>query len=169
MANARIIVASLTLSASALIGLAVSEGYTDRAVVPTKNDRPTHGFGSTFNADGTPVKMGDKTDPVRALITLQAHVSKEEAAFRKSLAGASLHQAEFDTYMDFVYQYGSGAWSASSMRRHILAGEYRQACDALLKYRFSGGFDCSTPGNRRCAGVWERQKARHAKCLSAQS
>ena len=112
--------------------------------------------------------MGDKTDPVRALITLQAHVSKEEAAFRKSLAGASLHQVEFDIYMDFVYQYGSGAWSASSMRRHILAGEYRQACDALLKYRFSGGFDCSTPGNRRCAGVWERQKARHAKCLSAQ-
>ena len=91
MANARIIVASLTLSASALIGLAVSEGYTDRAVIPTKNDRPTRGFGSTFNADGTPVKMGDKTDPVRALITLQAHVSKEEAAFRKSLAGASLH------------------------------------------------------------------------------
>ena len=169
MAKARTIVASLTLSASALIGLAVSEGYTDRAVVPTKNDRPTVGFGSTFHESGAPVQMGDKTDPVRALIKLQAHVSKEEALFQKSLAGASLHQVEYDTFMDWVYQYGSAAWLKSSMRRHILAGEYRQACDALLKYRFSGGFDCSTPGNRRCAGVWERQKARHAKCLSAQS
>ena len=68
MAKARIIVASLTLSASALIGLAVSEGYTDRAVFPTKNDRPTVGFGSTFHESGAPVQMGDKTDPVRALI-----------------------------------------------------------------------------------------------------
>lgn len=168
MANVRIIVASLTLSASALIGLAVSEGYTDRAVVPTKNDRPTVGFGSTFHESGAPVQMGDKTDPVRALIKLQAHVSKEEAVFQKSLAGASLHQGEYDTFMDFTYQFGSGAWVNSSMRRHVLAGEYRQACDALLKYRFSGGFDCSTPGNKRCAGVWARQLERHRKCYAAQ-
>ena len=168
MAKARIIVASLTLSASALIGLAVSEGYTDRAVVPTKNDRPTVGFGSTFHESGAPVQMGDKTDPVRALIKLQAHVSKEEAAFQKSLAGASLHQVEYDTFMDWVYQYGSAAWLKSSMRRHVMSGEYRAACDALLKYRFAGGFDCSTPGNRRCPGVWTRQLERHKKCLSAQ-
>ena len=169
MDKARLIVASLTLSAAALIGIAVEEGYTESAVIPTKNDRPTHGFGSTFKADGTPVKMGDKTDPVRALVTMQAHISKEEAKFQQSLAGARLYQHEYDVYMDWVYQYGQGAWIKSSMRRHVLAGEYRQACDALLKYRFAGGFDCSTPGNRRCAGVWERQKARHAKCLSAQS
>ena len=167
MAKARTIVASLTLSAAALIGIAVSEGYTDRAVVPTKNDRPTVGFGSTFHESGAPVQMGDKTDPVRALIKLQAHVSKEEAVFQNSLAGASLHQGEYDAFMDFTYQFGSGAWVKSSMRRHVLAGEYRQACDALLKYRFSGGFDCSTPGNKRCAGVWARQLERHKKCLSA--
>ena len=42
MAKARIIVASLTLSASALIGLAVSEGYTDRAVIRRRTtDRRT--------------------------------------------------------------------------------------------------------------------------------
>lgn len=166
MGKARIIVASLTLSAAALIGIAVEEGYTERAIIPTKNDRPTLGYGSTFHADGTPVKMGDKTDPVRALVTLQAHISKEEASFQRSLVGASLYQHEYDAYMDFVYQFGQGKWWGSSMRKHVLAGEYRKACDALLLYKFSGGYDCSTPGNKRCRGVWDRQLERHKKCVS---
>lgn len=166
MDKARIIVASLTLSAAALVGIAVSEGYTERAVIPTKNDRPTLGHGSTFHVDGTPVKLGDKTDPVRALVTLQAHISKEEASFQRSLVGASLYQHEYDAYTDFVYQFGQGRWWSSSMRRHVLAGEYRQACDALLKYKFSGGYDCSTPGNKVCSGVWTRQLKRHQKCTA---
>ena len=168
MSRARVVVASLSLSAAAFIGLVMDENYTDTAVIPTKNDRPTVGFGSTFHADGSPVKMGDRTTPVRALVTAQAHISREEAIFRASLEGAELHQAEFDVYMDWVYQYGTGAWSKSSMRRLILAGDYAAACDALLRYRFSGGFDCSTPGNKRCAGVWTRQLERHAKCMEAQ-
>lgn len=169
MSRARIAVAALTVSAAGfLIPLATSESYTATAVVPTKNDRPTVGFGSTFHEDGTPVKLGDRTDPVRALVTLQSHVAKEEAAFQKSLEGAYLHQAEYDLYMDWTYQYGAQAWSKSSMRRSILAGEYVVACDALLLYKYSGGYDCSTPGNRRCAGVWTRQLERHAKCLEAQ-
>ncbi len=81
----RVLVASLSLSAAALVGLAVHEGYTERAIVPTKGDRPTVGFGSTYHADGRPVKMGDTTDPVNALKTAQAHIAKDEARFRASL------------------------------------------------------------------------------------
>lgn len=168
MKRVRIAVAALTLSAAGFIGIITSEGYTDRAVIPTKGDRPTVGFGSTFHENGRPVKMGDTTTPARALVKAQAHISREEEIFRRSLAGAELTQVEFDLYMDWVYQYGTGAWAKSSMRRHILAGEHRQACDALLRYRFAAGYDCSTPGNRRCAGVWTRQLERHAKCLEAQ-
>lgn len=166
--RARIAVAALTLSASAFVGIVLSEGYTETAVIPTKNDRPTVGYGSTFHADGTPVKMGDRTTPTRALVTARAHISKEELIFQKSLPDAYLYQQEYDLYMDFVYQYGTGKWSASAMRRHILAGNYIAACDALLLYKYSGGYDCSTPGNRRCSGVWTRQLERHAKCMEAQ-
>lgn len=168
MSRARVAVAALTLSAAAFIGLVSHESYTDTAIIPTKNDRPTLGFGSTFNADGSPVRMGDRTTPVRALVTAQAHIGREEAIFRKSLEGAELYQAEFDLYMDWVYQYGTGAWAKSSMRREILAGNHRAACEALLLYRFSGGFDCSTPGNKVCRGVWTRQQERHQKCMEAQ-
>ncbi|MBD3814505.1 MAG: lysozyme, partial [Betaproteobacteria bacterium] len=40
-------VAGLTLSAAALVGIVLHEGYTDRAVIPVKGDVPTIGFGTT--------------------------------------------------------------------------------------------------------------------------
>jgi len=164
----RILVASLALSAAGFIGIVVDENYVETATIPTKNDRPTNGFGSTFNADGSAVKLGEKTTPVRALITAQAHISKEEVLFRDSLPGVSLYQGEYDLYMDWVYQYGTGAWVRSSMRRRLQDADYVGACNALLMYRYSGGYDCSTPGNKRCAGVWTRQQKRNSKCLAMQ-
>ena len=168
MSKARLAVALLTLSAAGFVGIIQSESYTDRAIIPTRGDRPTVGFGSTFHENGSPVKLGDTTTPARALVKAQAHVSKEEQIFRKSLDGASLHQEEFDLYMDWVYQYGTGQWSTSSMRREILAGNYAAACDALLLYKRSAGYDCSIPGNKVCAGVWTRQLERNRKCREAQ-
>lgn len=168
MSRARIAAAGLALSASAFVAILTSEGYTDTAVIPTANDRPTVGFGSTFRADGAPVQLGDRITPVRAVQRAAAHLSKEEAAFRASIPGVALHQVEYDVYMDWVYQYGAGAWRASTMRRELLAGQYSDACDALLLYRKSGGYDCSAPGNRTCPGVWTRQLARHKKCMEAQ-
>lgn len=167
-AAARVLVTSLTLSATGFLGIVLREDYVDRAMVPTAGDRPTIGFGSTFHEDGRPVAMGDKTTPVRALVKAREHISKEEAIFRQSLASASLHQQEFDLYMDWTYQYGTGAWTTSSMRREILAGRYEAACKALLLYKKAGGYDCSTPGNKVCAGVWTRQLERHAKCMASQ-
>lgn len=166
--RARIAAGGLTLSALAFVGILSSEGYTERAVIPTKNDRPTVGFGSTFKEDGKPVRMGDTITPVRAVQTAAAHIGREEADFRASIAAVPLYPAEYDIYMDWTYQYGLGAWKASSMRRHLLNRNYYQACDALLLYKKSGGYDCSIPGNKVCAGVWTRQLARHKACLEAQ-
>ena len=179
----RILVAALTLSAAGLIGIAVQESYTATAIIPTAGDRPTSGFGSTVREDGSRVRMGDKTDPVRALRTVQAHLGREEVQFRDSLPGVRLTQGEYDLYVDFMYQYGIGNWRASSMRRHLLAtdeaqtpawanAEYKAACVALLAWRKSAGYDCSTTingkPNKRCWGVWDRQLKRHAQCQAEQ-
>lgn len=190
-ATPRQIVAVMSLSAAGLIGLVVHESYTDKAIVPTQGDRPTVGFGSTFHEDGTPVQMGDTTTPVRALIKAHAHITKDEAAFRASLPGVALHQGEYDIYLSFIYQYGTAAWQKSGMRRELLAGNYVGSCNALLDYRkltsarqegpgwtvsrrdaqgkpVRWEFDCSTPGNRVCRGVWTRQLERHKKCMELQ-
>lgn len=187
----RMLVAGLSLSFSAFVGMAVHEHYTTSSVIPAKGDVPTLGFGSTKHEDGTPVKMGESTTPVRALIKAQAHIGREEAIFRDSLPGVALHQGEYDLYMDWVYQFGTPAWLRSDMRRQLQAGNYPQACAALLSYRKMTSarnegpgwvvnrrdaqgrptrweFDCSTPGNKVCRGVWTRQAERHQKCMELQ-
>ena len=70
--------------------------------------------------------------------------------------------------MNFVGQFGIANWQRSSMRKALLSGHYTQACNALLLYRYSVGFDCSTLGNKVCLGVWTRQQKRHTQCIEAQ-
>lgn len=165
-------IAGMMLSAAAFIGLVAEEEYVSAAMIPTKNDRPTIGFGSTFWEDGRPVKMGEKVTPVRALRVAEAHLDREQISFRKSLPGVLLSQKEYDIYMNWVYQYGTGAWAGSSMRSNLLTGNYVAACASMLKYKYSGGYDCSTMINGRpnkvCYGVWLRQQERYATCMGAQ-
>lgn len=168
MKAARIAVAVLSLGAAAFVALTTDESYTGTAVIPTKGDVPTLGFGSTTHADGRPVRMGDTTTPPKALQRTLLYIQADEADMRRTLDGVALHQAEYDVYMDWRYQYGATAWRNSSMLRELRGGNYPAACNALLAYRFSAGYDCSTPGNRICAGVWTRQLKRHAKCMEAQ-
>lgn len=169
MRRLRVLTVALSISAAGFAGWQVSEGFSPAPVIPTKGDVPTIGHGSTHYEDGTPVRL---TDPPitreRAAILARALMGEDEKRFRASLPGVKLYQAEYDLYLDFVGQYGIGKWRKSSMRRNLLAGNYVAACKALLKYRYSAGFDCSTPGNKRCPGVWTRQLKRYDACMGAQ-
>ena len=164
----RVAVGLLTMSLAGFGAWQAHEGLTTNAIIPTKGDVPTIGHGSTRYEDGTPVRMGDTITPQRAEVLARNLNNQAEKQFAASLPGVKLHQDEFDLYMDFVGQYGIGTWRAGSPRRDLLAGNYAQACHDLLKYRYAAGFDCSTPGNKRCWGVWARQLERHAKCMAAQ-
>ncbi len=160
-------VAVLSLSAAGLVGLVVKESYTSTAVIPTQGDRPTVGFGSTFRDDGTPVKMGDAITPQRALARTLAHVAKDEQGIRACVT-APLHQAEYDLMVDFSYQYGVQTLCRSAIVSLANQGDYMGSCGAYLRYRFAARYDCSTPGNKRCAGVWTRQLERHKTCMELQ-
>lgn len=167
-ARNRIAVGLLTMSLAGIGAWKANEGYTSNAIIPTKGDVPTIGHGSTRYEDGTRVRMGDTITPARADVLARNLISQDEKQFAASIPGVKLYQEEFDLYMDFVGQYGMGTWRAGSPRRDLLAGNYVQACHDLLKYRYAAGYDCSTPGNRRCWGVWARQLERHSKCMEAQ-
>jgi lysozyme len=180
----RVAVAGLFLSAAGFLGWQMKEGFLAQAHIPTAGDVPTIGHGSTRYENGTPVRL---TDPPisrsRAAELARNLHSVEEARLKESLPGVWLTQGEYDLYLDFVGQYGIGNWRGSSMRRELLSAaraggaearlkHYRAACDALLLYRHAAGYDCSTridgQPNRRCWGVWERQRQRHALCLAEQ-
>ncbi|MBT0667036.1 glycoside hydrolase family protein [Novosphingobium profundi] len=165
-------VALLTMSATGFAAWQASEGFTDHAVIPTKGDVPTIGHGSTYYEDGTRVKLGDTITRQRAAELARNLNKAEERKFAQSIPDVELTQDEFDLYMDFIGQYGSGTWARSSMRRDLIAGKYVAACNDLLKYRYAAGYDCSTringKPNNRCWGVWTRQQERNRKCLAAQ-
>lgn len=161
----RVAVSSLALSAAALVGLAIDEGYTDNAIIPTKGDVPTFGFGATEG-----VKMGDKTNPVQAIGRLLKDVNKYEGAMKKCVT-APLTQGEYDVYAKFAYNIGTGGFCGSTVVSRLNKQDYAGACDAILMWKKAGNYDCSTlingKPNKQCYGLWERRLEAKAQCLAA--
>lgn len=168
MNKRRSVISALVLSAAGLIGLVSHEGYTDKAIIPVPGDRPTMGYGSTFHPDGSPVKMGDKTTPQKALRMTLSHIGKDELQLRKCVTG-ELNQTEYDILVDFTYWRGRGGACRSEVVQRINVGDYIGSCNAYLNMdsRRAAGKDCSLPGSG-CRGVWVRAQERHKKCMEAQ-
>ncbi len=159
-AHRRLSVWALRLSFAGFVALAAREGYTPEAVIPVQGDRPTIGFGT---ANG--VQMGDRTTPVAALRRALTDATAAEAAMRKCVR-ATLSQAEFDLFVDHMYNIGPANFCASTTVRKLNALDRRGACEAILLFRKAGGFDCSTPGNRRCRGLWDRRVETRDQCIA---
>lgn len=132
----------LVLAASTIVGLALHEGYTDKAVIPVPGDVPTKGFGTTKHADGTPVKMGETTTPQRALVDLLRDADKFAQAVRRC-APVPMHQYEFNAYVSLTYNIGEGAFCNSSIPAKLLAFNYEAACKTILD--FNKVRDCTKP------------------------
>lgn len=159
-------VTCLSASAAFFAMLVQHEGFRSKPYLDSVGV-PTIGIGSTVYEDGRRVAITDQAvSKARAIEISRKHVQADEAVFRRSLGDVVLSTAEYDLYLDFMYQYGQGAWQRSSMRRNLLAGNHKAACRSLLKYKFAGGRDCSIRSNG-CYGVWTRQLARYQKCIGA--
>ena len=144
------------LSASALIGLAVSEGYRGDAYVPVKGDKITIGFGSTQDETGNPIRTGERIDPVRGLILLKRDAAEAERIVRRC-APVPMYQHEFDAAVSLAYNIGGKAFCGSTVARRFNAGDYAGACDAFLMWdKFQG---------RALRGLTLRRERERAMCL----
>jgi lysozyme len=156
MKHPRMVIAALSLSAAAFGGLVVKEGFTTHAIIPVPGDRPTVGFGSTFNDQGQPVRMGDTITAPQAVLRSLAHIAKDETAM-KACVTAPLTQGEYDAYVSLVYNIGSDAFCRSTLVRLLNAGNYQAACDQILRWdRFQG---------KPLRGLTIRRQVEHKKCL----
>lgn len=173
MKRARTAIGALTLSAVAFVGILTREGYTENTIIPTKGDVPTNGFGTTQG-----VKMGDKTNPVKAAQRALRDAQNYEGAIKRCVK-ADLYPKEYDLYTKFSYNVGETNFcysrdksgkiiGPSTLVRRLNSGDYAGACQAILLYKFAAGYDCSTPGNKRCAGVWTDRLEANAECMGAQ-
>lgn len=146
----RTTLAALTLSASALVGIALSEGFTDRAVIPVPGDVPTIGFGSTEG-----VKLGDTITVPQALQRALRDVSKYEGAMRQCVT-VPLHQHEYDAYISLAYNIGPGAFCKSTLVKKLNAGDYLGACLEIKRWdKFNG---------RPLKGLTVRREAEYRQC-----
>jgi len=144
-------VAALVLSATAFIGIAVHEGYKDEAYIPVPGDVPTIGFGTTEG-----VRMGDRTDPIRALIRLQQSADGYSQAV-KDCASVPMHQHEFDAYVSLTYNIGAGAFCRSTLARKLKEGDYEGACKEILRWdKFKGA---------PLPGLTKRRQQEYQKCI----
>jgi lysozyme len=149
----RVSIATLALSASALVGIAVHEGYREAAYRPVPGDVPTIGFGTTAG-----VQMGDRIEPVQALVRKLADVQQFEGALKRCVR-VPLHQHEYDAFLSLAYNIGSGAFCGSTLVRKLNAGDYAGACAEILRWdRFQG---------QPLRGLTLRRQAEHRQCLGA--
>lgn len=144
-------IAALSLSAAALVGLAVHEGYREAAYIPVPGDVATIGFGTTEN-----VRLGDKTDPVSALQKKLEDIEKFEASIRACVT-VPLQQNEFDAYLSLSYNIGASAFCGSTLVKKLNAGDYAGACDQILRWdKFKGS---------ALKGLTIRREAEYKKCM----
>lgn len=157
----RTLIAALVLSAAGLVGIAVDEGYTAKAVPdPVKGTLvPTVGFGTTGG-----VRMGDTTTPVKALQRKLSDVQAFEGAL-KTCVKVPLHQYEYDAFINLAYNIGPAAFCGSTLVKRLNTVDYPGACQAILMWKKVGSVDCSAPGNTTCRGLWERRQRLHQQCL----
>jgi lysozyme len=143
-------VAALSLSAAALVGMAVHEGYRENAYTPVPGDVPTIGFGTTED-----VELGDKTTPERALVRLLKDANKFESAIQ-SCVRVPLHQYEYDAYVSLTYNIGPRAFCGSTLVKRLNQSDYSGACLEILKWdKFKG---------KPLPGLTKRRQEEYLKC-----
>lgn len=143
--------ASLTLSAAALVGIALHEGYRDKAYIPVPGDVPTIGFGTTQG-----VKPGDTITPPKALQRALQDVQQFEGAIKRCVT-VPLHQHEYDAYISLSYNIGQTAFCSSTLVRKLNAEDYEGACKQILRWdRFRG---------QPLPGLTKRRQSEFKQCI----
>lgn len=146
-------IAGIVLSASALVGIALHESYSDTAIIPVPGDVPTIGFGTTQG-----VKPGDRITPPKALARALTDIQKFEGALKRCVT-VPLHQHEYDAYVSLAYNIGPGAFCGSTLVRKLNGQDYVGACEQILVWdKFKG---------RPLRGLTIRRQAEYKTCMGA--
>lgn len=147
----RVQIAALSLSAAAFVGIAVHESYREKAYLPTPDDVPTIGFGTT---DG--VKMGDKITVERALVRLLTDADKFQIELKRCIGDVPMHQYEWDAFVSWAYNVGTGAACRSTLVKKLKERDYAGACAELSKWVYQAG--------KKLNGLVKRREQERAMC-----
>ena len=145
-------------TAAALAGIAGYEGYRERSYDDGVGVQ-TVGFGTTQMPDGRPVQKGDRTDPVRAVVALQADSDRHARELAACIGDVPLSKNEWDAYVSWAYNVGTGAACRSTLVKKLKQQppDYEGACRELLKWTKAGG--------RELPGLVKRRQDEYRLCM----
>ena len=145
----RLGIASLALSAAALVGIAGHEAYRGTAYRDAIGV-PTVGYGETKG-----VTMKSKTTPERALVQLLASANSHADDIRQCIS-VPLYQHEFDAYVSLAYNIGAKNFCGSTLVKKLNAGDYTGACTEIRRWNRAGG--------KVLAGLTKRREQEYRMC-----
>lgn len=146
-------IAAISLSATALVAIALHEGYKENAYIPLAGDIPTIGFGTTSG-----VKLGDRTTPEKALQVALRDIQKFEGAVKQCVT-VPLTQGEYDAYISLSYNIGTGNFCRSTLVKKLQRQDYEGACKEILRWdKFQG---------KRLPGLTKRRQEEYIKCSTS--
>lgn len=151
----------LTVSGLALGGIALHEGYRERAYLDPVGVA-TVGFGTTRHGDGEPVRLGDAMAPPRAVLQLAADAERHWRAAAACIGPVPLAQHEADAFASLAYNIGVGAFCRSTLVRRLKQSppDHAGACAEILRWNKAGG--------QVLPGLVRRREAEHRLCTTGE-
>ena len=108
-----------------------------QAYLPTKDDRPTIGYGMTFLGE-RPVQMGDVITQEQANKLFDIEVD-HFATQVDNLVQIELTQSQFDALVSFAYNVGIANLKNSTLLKLLNAGNINEAADQFLRWNKQAG------------------------------
>ena len=146
----RIGIGALAVSASALVSIALNEGYRGEAYKDAVGV-PTVGYGETKG-----VTMKSRTTPDRALVQLLSSANSHADDIRQCIK-VPLYQHEFDAYVSLAYNIGAKNFCGSTLVKKLNAGDYTGACEQIRRWDRAGG--------KVLAGLTKRREQEYRMCM----
>lgn len=114
------------------------EGFSSTAYLDVVNI-PTIGWGNTFYADGTKVKLGDQISKTDALKLLEVIANRDFADKIFPLIKVKVTQSQFDAMVSLAYNIGVGNFLKSTLLKKLNASDFAGAGEEFLKWNKAGG------------------------------
>ncbi|MGI4876664.1 MAG: lysozyme [Janthinobacterium lividum] len=124
-----------------------------RAYLPTSKDRPTIGWGATFNPDGSAVRLGQVWTQPEADRNFAVTVAVTGAAVAKLIGRAATTPIQFGALVCLAYNIGLriDRFPTSTVLHEHVEGDYAAAAAAFALWDKQGGVVMAGLVRRRAA------------------